>query len=159
MNSINENREGRHRPGGRFGRHGSKKKKALKLILLPIFLAAFVALKSAAVMLIWNYLIPDLFHGPEVTYLQAVAITVLAKLLTGFGGWGRGGGFGRGMGGRHFGERGGGRGWWDDMSKEEKEKMRDEMRERFARRGGHSEGRRHEHGHDQSNEAKEGDES
>ena len=52
---------------------------------IPFFVAAVVLIKSALVMLLWNELIPDLFHGPMLTYLQALELTVLAKLLVGFG--------------------------------------------------------------------------
>jgi len=93
-----------------------------KLVLIPVFMIAFVAVKSAAVMALWNYLVPDLFHGPEVTYVQALALVVLAKLLVGFSG--------------PRGFRGGGpwRRWdrWEKMSDEEKEKLRAKMRERFG---------------------------
>ncbi len=44
--------------------------------------AAFVL--GFFVKLLWNALIPDLFHGPELTYLQAVGLLVLTRLLAGF---------------------------------------------------------------------------
>ncbi|SRR5581483_4581307 len=34
-------------------------------------------------MLLWNALIPVLFHGPEVSYLQAVGLLVLTRVLVG----------------------------------------------------------------------------
>jgi hypothetical protein len=38
------------------------------------------------VMFLWNQLIPVLFHGPQVTFWQAIGLLVLAKiLLHGFG--------------------------------------------------------------------------
>lgn len=45
-----------------------------------------IAIMSAIVMLIWNLLIPDLFHGPEVNYWQAVGLLVLTRLLVGIRG-------------------------------------------------------------------------
>jgi hypothetical protein len=40
------------------------------------------------VMLLWNALIPDLFHGPVVTFWQAVGIVILSHiLLRGWGPW------------------------------------------------------------------------
>ncbi len=77
------------------------------------------------VMLLWNALIPDLFHGPVVTFWQAVGIVVLSHiLLRGWGPWHRG----------HF--------WRHDrwkhrleeklsaMTPEEREKFKEEWRRR-----------------------------
>lgn len=37
------------------------------------------------IMLLWNALIPELFHGPELSYWQAAGLFILAKiLLSGF---------------------------------------------------------------------------
>lgn len=95
-----------------------------KLFLIPFFIIGFVALKSAAVMALWNFLVPDLFHGPEVTYVQALALVVLAKLLVGFGGPR---GFGRGHGGPW-------KRWdrWEKLSDEDKEKLRAKLRDKFG---------------------------
>jgi hypothetical protein len=42
------------------------------------------------VMLLWNALIPDLFHGPVVSLEQALGLLLLSHIL--FRGWGRWGG-------------------------------------------------------------------
>lgn len=101
-----------------------------RLWKIPFIVAAIVLIKSAVVMLLWNALIPDLFHGPEVTYLQAIGISILAHILVGFGG-------GRHFGGRFGGGRfGGGPPWhrgghhWAAMTPEEREKLRDSLRQR-----------------------------
>lgn len=61
--------------------------KFLKIVLgvcAVIIMALFVALLiGAPVMLLWNWLVPDLFNGPEITFWQAVGIAVLGSLLTG----------------------------------------------------------------------------
>ena len=44
-------------------------------------IAAFVL--GFFTMLLWNWLVPVLFHGPDVTYLQAVGLLVLCRLLVG----------------------------------------------------------------------------
>lgn len=36
---------------------------------------------GAAVMLLWNAIIPDLFHGPVIAYWQAVGLLVLTHIL------------------------------------------------------------------------------
>ena len=91
---------------------------------------AFIALVGVAVMLLWNSLVPPLFHGPSLEYWQAVGLLVLSRLL--IGGW-------RGRGGWHGHWRQ--RMWrerWDSMTPEERARMR----EHFARRCG----RRHDTG-------------
>jgi hypothetical protein len=83
----------------------------------PVIVLAVILIKSGLVMVLWNALIPDLFHGPLLNYLQALEMTVLVKLLTGFGG--------RHWGGHH-------RHWkkWHSLSPEEREKLREEYRKR-----------------------------
>jgi hypothetical protein len=83
-------------------------------------------------MVLWNHLIPDLFHGPELVYLQALGLMVLAKLLVGFGGpfgrghWGGGHGpWGRGRGhGHHDHMR---RHFLAHLSDEERKRIREEL--------------------------------
>jgi hypothetical protein len=82
---------------------------------IPFFIAAVVLIKSALVMVLWNALIPDLFHGPALDYPQALGLTVLARLLVGFGGP-------RGHGGWHR------RHHWGRFSPEEKARMREALR-------------------------------
>jgi hypothetical protein len=55
-----------------------------KMIVMVLALAALLA---GGTMLLWNMLIPALFHGPEITYVQALGILILTRLL--FGGWGK----------------------------------------------------------------------
>jgi hypothetical protein len=40
-------------------------------------------------MLLWNWLVPDLFNGPQVSYLQALGLLALSKIIT-WGIWSRG---------------------------------------------------------------------
>lgn len=51
-------------------------------ILLGLILFGLVT------QLLWNWLIPDLFNGPRITYVQAIGLLALSKLLT-WGFWGR----------------------------------------------------------------------
>lgn len=96
-----------------------------RFLKIPFIIAAVVLIKSALVMVLWNEIAPDLFHGPILTYLQAIELTVLAKLLVGFGGFRGGFGPGRGFGGEwHLRER------WAKLSPEEREKMREELHKR-----------------------------
>lgn len=93
---------------------------------VPFIIAAIVLIKSALILFLWNEVVPELFHGPMINYLQAIELAVLAKLLVGFHGF-------RGFGGHRFGGHGF-RGHWAHLSPEEREKMREEMRKRWGRR-------------------------
>ena len=42
---------------------------------------AMIALVGYAVMLLWNWLIPDLFNGPAIGYWQALGLLALSKIL------------------------------------------------------------------------------
>ena len=51
---------------------------------------AGLALFTYVVLLLWNWLVPELFKGPELTYWQTLGIMVLSKILfTGVIGHGR----------------------------------------------------------------------
>lgn len=96
--------------------------------MIPFFVLGALAIKGGIFLLVWNALIPDLFHGPVIDFVQAVGLIVLAKLLFGFGG--------RGFGPRGFGHHGfghHGRHHWKHMSDEDREKLRAEFKMRFGR--------------------------
>ncbi len=59
-------------------------------ILGSLWLLAYFAVLGTVVMLLWNALIPDLFQGPAITFVQAVGLLLLTHLLfrRGFGGFG-----------------------------------------------------------------------
>jgi len=55
-----------------------------------IFASLFITGITYAVMSLWNYLVPDLFHGPSIEFPQALGLLVLCKILFhGFGWRGR----------------------------------------------------------------------
>lgn len=64
-----------------------KRKNPLKIalwILGGITLAVlFAFIFGTFIMLLWNWLMPAIFALPEINYLQAVGILVLARLLVG----------------------------------------------------------------------------
>jgi len=55
--------------------------------LAIVGILAFMAIGSAVVMALWNWLLPPLFGLHQITFWQALGILVLCRLL--FGGWGR----------------------------------------------------------------------
>lgn len=64
--------------------------KAVKMVFL---FAAFVVLTGFAVMLLWNTLLPGIFGTPQITWIQALGLLILARILiggighSGFGGY------------------------------------------------------------------------
>lgn len=90
----------------------------------PFIIGVVILVKSAFVLLLWNHLVPDIFQGPTINYLQALGLLVLVKLLVGFGPHRR---FGHGPWGH------GGHPWKNDWSKltpDEREKLRESIRHR-----------------------------
>jgi hypothetical protein len=90
------------------------KKRWIRKIPIVIAIAALaVFVCSEAVMLLWNNILPAVFHVGVITFWQAMGILLLSKLL--FGGFkGRRGMHGCGWKKRMFGK-------WQQMTPEEKE--------------------------------------
>jgi hypothetical protein len=131
MMNSNEKHEGHDRHEHCMGRG--------RWIKIPFFILAMILVKSAIVHFLWNDIVPPLFNGPQITFLNAVELIVLAKFLFGFGhGHGPfgGGGF-RGRFGRHRHWHPHGHGHpehrWDGLSSEEREALRQMIRERGER--------------------------
>jgi hypothetical protein len=99
-----------------------------KVILILPLGVAFLAAVGAAVMLLWNALVPQLFHGPQLGYWQAVGLLVLSRVLFG------------GLRGHVWRGHGRGHGWrerWEQMTPEERARLRERMLSR-CRHGGSS---------------------
>lgn len=56
------------------------------LVFIPLFCAAYVVVFGGCAMLLWNWLMPELFGLPSVSFWQAAGLLVLCKIL--FGGFG-----------------------------------------------------------------------
>jgi hypothetical protein len=88
---------------------------------------AGIAVFSGLVMLLWNNLLPALFHLPLITFWQALGLLILTKILfSGFrsgGGWGRGGHWRQNMHRK-----------WMEMSPEDRERFKSEWRSRCGGR-------------------------
>jgi len=102
-----------------------------RFFLFPLFAAAFIFVGGLVVMLLWNSILPDVISSVgKLTYVQAIGILVLSKIL--FGGF-----KGRGGHGDHCGRGHGGFGWREKMkgmTEEEREKFKSEWRERCGRK-------------------------
>lgn len=58
-----------------------------KILMIAFFGTLAFAAFAAIVMLLWNWLVPDLFGGPLITFIQAAGLLLLIKILTwSFGG-------------------------------------------------------------------------
>ncbi|HLJ39728.1 MAG TPA: hypothetical protein VKT54_15085 [Steroidobacteraceae bacterium] len=102
-------------------------RRVLKGVAIALAVIVFIAVFGAVVMQLWNYLVPELFHGPQIGYWQALGLLVLCRIL--FGGM-----RGRGMHG-HFGRRR----WrerWESLTPEERERLRQRFYERCGHRMG-----------------------
>ncbi|MCK6617714.1 MAG: hypothetical protein L6Q51_08720 [Cyclobacteriaceae bacterium] len=100
-------------------------KKPLKILLMVSLVVLAVALFGWATMSLWNWLIPDLFGGPAITYWQALGLLVLSKIL--FSGLGKGGG------NRHHGWK---RDWSSKLSQmtpEERARFKMKFNERWCK--------------------------
>ena len=91
-----------------------------KAFKIAAFVIVLIAAVGFVVMQLWNGLMPGLFGWPSISYLQALGILILSRIL--FGG---------------FRGRGGGAGWhwrrrmlerWEQMTPEEREKFRQGLR-------------------------------
>jgi len=84
---------------------------------------AMFALATYVVMMLWNWLMPDLFHLTSITYLQALGILVLSKILF-KGGSGWAGGWGGQICKTQMKEK------WSQMTPEQREKFRNKWESR-----------------------------
>ena len=97
--------------------------KKLWFIKMIVFAIAGITAMTAIVMWTWNWLVPELFHGPLITFYQAIGLLILSRLLfRGFHGMGN-----RGMHCKQWSP------WKDrieNMDPEQREKMRDLWKKR-----------------------------
>ena len=96
-----------------------------KGVAIAIAVILFMAVFSWAVMLLWNYVVPPVFHGPQIGYWQALALLVLCRILFGgLRGWRGSHGHWR----RHmWRER------WESLTPEERARLRERFMERCGR--------------------------
>src|SRR6266513_416718 len=101
-----------------------------KLILIAplaiLGIVIFTAIGGGVVMLLWNWLAPALFGLRQVTFWQAWGLLALCRIL--FGGFGLGGGGGshRSSSRPRMDER------WEQMTPEERERLRQSWRGRWG---------------------------
>lgn len=98
----------------------------------PRFIFGFVLVAAlvlaAAVMWLWNAILPDVVGVKPITYLQALGLLALCRILFGnFGGY---------KGGRpHTSPKSAWRDKWMHLTPEEKMRMREAWKERCRKKG------------------------
>jgi hypothetical protein len=99
-----------------------RRKKLILLAPLAVLgLLLFVFIGGEVVKQLWNWLLPPLFGWRQVTFWQALGLLALCRIL--FGGFGHGGPYRSNMR-RRMSER------WQNMSPEERERLRQGLRGR-----------------------------
>lgn len=77
-----------------YGKHMEKRMEArvkkgvvkgFKILAMIVLAILFFLLAGYVLQLLWNWLMPELFGLPTVTYWQAFGLLILAKLLFGLG--------------------------------------------------------------------------
>ena len=105
------------------------RKRVKKLIwIVPaaiVGMAVFTALGGGVVRFLWNWLAPALFGLQQITFWQALGLLALCRIL--FGGFGLRGGGHRSNIRRRMAER------WEQMTPEEREKLRQGLHGRGGR--------------------------
>lgn len=91
--------------------------KVKKILAIVVFGSLFIAGMAYLVMLLWNALIPQIFNISEITFLQALGLLALTRIL--FGGFGPG----------RFSRHNRWKGKWMRMSPEQREEFRKRWRE------------------------------
>jgi hypothetical protein len=89
-------------------------------LFIPLIIAGFVAF-GLATMYLWNWLMPAIFHLPEITFWQTIGLMILSRLILGFGGH---------HGRQHDHFRGKMYDKWEKMTPEEREKFREQLKHR-----------------------------
>ena len=109
-------------------------KKMIWMVPLGILgMLLFIFIGGEIVLHLWNWLVPQLFGWRQLTFWQALGLLLLCRILFGGHGW-------RNSSRSHMRRRMAER--WDQMTPEERERMRQSWRGRwgFCPPGGESQG-------------------
>lgn len=91
------------------------------MIFIPFFFVGMAALVTWILMLLWNWLMPEIFDLTTITFWQALGLLALSKLLFGGFGGGKRGGSWKGSK-NHSGWKHKFKDKWANMSEEDKMK-------------------------------------
>ena len=99
-------------------------KKIVKVALIILLAVLAIAAFGWITMSLWNWLIPELFNGPVLTFWQALGLLVLSKIL--FSGLGKEGGHRHGHWNRRWKNR------LSHLSPEDRQRFKQMMKERWC---------------------------
>jgi hypothetical protein len=100
--------------------------KGFKIVKWTVVCALFVVLVGYITMTLWNWLVPSLFNGPAISFLQALGLLVLSKILFGSFGGKKCGNHGPAQWKHRYYEK------LSSMTPEEKERFKSRMQEKWC---------------------------
>ena len=98
-----------------------------RVALFIVFAAIAIFVFGSVVMLLWNNVLAQVTHVSTITFIQALGILVLAKILFG--------GFSGGWGSRRYYWKRRMRDKWNNMTPEQREKFKQEWQKRCGHWG------------------------
>lgn len=99
-----------------------------KILIMILIGIAVVFGFVMATLYLWNWLVPELFAGPIITFWQALGLLALSKLLFwGFSKSGHWGGRHRGPWRPYWKEK------WNAMTPEDRERFKEKMKDKWCR--------------------------
>jgi hypothetical protein len=102
-------------------------KRAFKIFAMVVLGVAAIGIFIYFTQWLWNSLVPELFNGPALTYLQTAGLLILSKILfSGFGGKCKCHGNGGGPWKSYWKAK------WSGMSPEEKERLKQRMKDKWC---------------------------
>lgn len=100
-------------------------KRGWRIIMWASLFCGGFLLMALFVQMLWNWLIPDIFSWKAITYIQALGLLMLSKILFKGFFWNRGHCSPGGWSGHY--------GWkskWNAMTEEDRERFKQKMREK-----------------------------
>lgn len=99
--------------------------KGLWILKIGAGMLAIFAILTLVVMTLWNWLLPDLFSLPMITFWQTAGLLLLVKLIFGFGKLGRHH-LHRGHHKKHWMNK------WHNLSDDQKENLKQKFAEKWC---------------------------
>jgi hypothetical protein len=94
------------------------------IVKIAVMVIAAIVLFGLVTMLLWNWLIPELFHGPVINFWQTLGLLALSKIFF----WS--------FGQKHHGNSGHWKPYWKEkwntMSTEDRERLKQKMKSKWC---------------------------
>ncbi|MDZ7876468.1 MAG: hypothetical protein U5L45_02300 [Saprospiraceae bacterium] len=94
----------------------------MKIFKIAVIAALYIAVFGTIVVALWNWLMPNLFGLPMITFWQGLGLFVLCRILTGSFR------IGTAFGGGNWGEKREMLNHWKNMSSDERDRMKQEWK-------------------------------